>query len=89
MCGCVYACILVHVCSFGSVYDTSTASIPDSVVPFGSSKTASYGGTTYVRYTWNNAYKRAFVANFFHMLWTLEFLIYFSFMVTAGTLRRL
>lgn len=38
----------------------------------------------YTDFTWDESLKNAFAANFFHLLWNIEFLIYFTFMVSAG-----
>jgi len=43
-----------------------------------------YDGGKYASFTWDQELKSAFAAHFFHMLWNIEFLIYLTFMVSAG-----
>lgn len=44
------------------------------------------GGTTYYDHAWNQQLKNAFAFVFFHLLWTIKFLEYFTFMVIAGAI---
>jgi len=38
----------------------------------------------YTYFSWNSSYKSSFSANFFHLLWNIQFMVYFTFMVIAG-----
>ena len=38
----------------------------------------------YSSFTWDQNLKNAFALNFFHMLWNVQFLIYFTYLVAAG-----
>jgi hypothetical protein len=46
-------------------------------------------GTTgeylYTYYTWDTSMQKSFAYVFFHLLWTAQFIIYFAYMVMAGT----
>lgn len=43
------------------------------------------GAATYLSYTWDQSMQNVFAYVFFHLLWTTQFIIYFTYMVMAGT----
>jgi choline transporter-like protein 2/4/5 len=46
---------------------------------------ATTGDYNYFSYTWDSSMQRSFAYVFFHLLWTAQFIIYFTYMVMAGT----
>lgn len=40
----------------------------------------------YFKYSWDESLKRAFAYAFFHLLWSVQFLIYYCYMVIAGAI---
>jgi len=44
-----------------------------------------YNGT-YIDLVWDRSMKNSFIYHFFHLLWTIQFLIYFSYLVIAGAI---
>ena len=46
---------------------------------------ATSGQYEYFSYTWDQSMQNVFAYVFFHLLWTSQFVIYFSYMVMAGT----
>lgn len=45
-----------------------------------------YFGTTYVDYEWDEGMQGTFAIHFFHLLWNVQFLIYFTFFVISGAI---
>lgn len=43
-----------------------------------------FNATGFTDFSWNEQLKKAFAAHFFHLLWNIDFLIYFTFLVVAG-----
>ena len=59
-------------------------STPTPFPPYIASSGANTLGSTYDNHSWDESLKRNFAFVFFHLLWTIQFLVYFTFMVIAG-----
>jgi len=60
----------------------SQAATHDQYLPLYNATTGQY---MYFSYTWDSSMQRSFAYVFFHLLWTAQFIIYFAYMVMAGT----
>eukprot|EP01006_Ploeotia_vitrea_P035993 TRINITY_DN65957_c10_g1_i2.p1 TRINITY_DN65957_c10_g1~~TRINITY_DN65957_c10_g1_i2.p1 ORF type:complete len:646 (-),score=373.40 TRINITY_DN65957_c10_g1_i2:245-2182(-) len=73
-----------------SVTKTTEVAIPSTILSCTTGNTAEQCGfdanDKWVQYEWNEDLKRSFGAHFFSLLWNVQFLIYFTYMVIAGAI---
>lgn len=68
-------------------YITENSQFKSQILVPGSEWAKTWNGTHYIyqSYTWDQSMQNSFAFIFFHLLWTVQFIIYFAYMVMAGT----
>jgi len=68
----IYAAMLIF-----SVGDFVSNQMPPELVPL------LHNAVTYKTKSWDSNFKKGFAAHFFHLLWNLQFIVYFTYLVVA------
>lgn len=79
---CYFAFWIVGALYIFSVSDPTTKDLPT----LASGSWPAVYGNTYVDYEWDDGLQGSFAVHFFHLLWNMQFLIYFTYFVIAGAI---
>ena len=78
--GCGYFVLfIVTTLYIASVWTSTTTPLPPYILAHNP-----LPSTTYQQHSWDQSLKNAFAYVFLHLLWTIQFLVYLTFMVVAG-----